>query len=100
MGPGANVRYNCEIVEATLLADQAGDIVVDIFKDTYGNYPPTAGDSITGGNPLTISAGNKTTNTSLTGWSKTLLAGDVLRFSIVSVTNIRAVTVGLRLQRT
>ena len=94
------VPFDCEIIEATLLADQAGDCVVDIWKDTYGAFPPTNADSITAAAPLTLVGANKTTDTALTGWSTSLAAGDVLAFVLDSVTDIQVLTVALRLLRT
>lgn len=40
------VPFGCVITEWTLLADQSGSIGVDIWKDTYANYPPTSADTI------------------------------------------------------
>src|SRR5690606_26594268 len=34
----------CTITAATLLADQAGDCVIDIWVDSLANYPPTDAD--------------------------------------------------------
>ena len=93
------IPYDCEIVEATLLADVAGSCVVDLWVDDYGNFPPTDADSITGGTPLTLTAANKTTNTALTGWTTSLVAGDVLTVVIESVSSISVLTMALRVLR-
>lgn len=94
------VPFDCEIMEATLLADVAGSIVIDIWKETYGNYPPTNADSITAAAPPTLSGAIKTTDTTLTGWTTTISAGDVLAFNIDSVTAITQILVSLRVERT
>ncbi len=94
------IPFDCEISEGTLLADAAGSVVVDLWRDTYGNHPPVEADSITASAPLTLSSAIKTTDTTLTGWSKTLTAGDVLAVVVESVSGIRLLTVGLRLRRT
>jgi hypothetical protein len=93
------IPFDCEIIEATLLADITGSCVVDLWTDTYGSYPPTNADSITGSTPLTLTAANKTTDVALTGWTTTLTAGDTLAVVIESVSTITLLTVGLRLQR-
>ncbi len=87
-----------EILEATLLADQSGSIVIDIWKDTYANFPPTNADSITAAAPPTITAAIKSKDTTLTGWSKTLLAGDVLAFNVDSCATIERVTLTLKIK--
>jgi hypothetical protein len=82
-----------------LLADQSGSIQIDIWKDTYNNYPPTDADSITAAAPLTISLTTKNTNSTLTGWTTSVTAGDILRFNVDSCTTIERVTIVLYLDR-
>lgn len=89
------------VIEAvTLLADQSGSIVVDIWKDTYANFPPTDADSITAAAVPTIGAATKAQDTTLTGWTTTLAAGDILRFNVDSATSIERVTVALKVRKT
>ena len=94
------VPFNCTIDRVTMLADQTGSIVVDIWKDSYGNFAPTGADSITASAKPTISSGIKSQDTTLTGWSKNLLAGDILRFNVDSVTSITRLTLSLKVTRT
>jgi hypothetical protein len=68
------VDFDCEILEAELLADQSGSIVVDIWIDSYANYPPTDADSITASAPPTISSATKARDATLTGWATSLIA--------------------------
>lgn len=81
------------IVKATLLADQAGAAVVDVWKDSYANYPPTDADSITAAAPPTLAAAIKAEDAVLTGWTTALAAGDVLAFHLDACTTIRQLTV-------
>jgi len=84
------------IQSVTLMADQTGSIVIDIWKDTYANYPPVVGDSITASAKPTISSANKSQDSTLTGWNKTIAAGDILGFNVNSVTSIQKVTLSLK----
>lgn len=93
------IPFACQIVEATLLADQSGSIVVDIYKDSYANFPPVVGDKITSSAPPTITTATKSTDSTLTGWTKSLTLGDVLRFNVNSVTTIRRVTLILTVKK-
>jgi hypothetical protein len=93
------VDFAGTITGVTLLADQSGSIVVDIWKDTYANYPPTDADSITAAAPPTISAATKSQDTTLTGWTTSISAGQILRFNVDSVTSIQRVTVALKVTR-
>jgi hypothetical protein len=43
-----------EIERVTMLADQSGSIVVDIWEQTYASYPPTNTQTITASTPPTI----------------------------------------------
>lgn len=90
------VPFNCTIVAATALADQSGSIVVDIWKDTYANYPPTDADSITSSAPVTISTATKSQDTTLTGWTVALTKGDILRFNVDSITTLTRVGIFLK----
>ena len=90
------VPFACTIEQGELLADQEGSIVVDIWKDTYGNFPPTDADSITASAPLTISTAQKAQDATLTGWTKSLAKGDILAFNVDSCTTITRVQVSLR----
>ena len=94
------VPFNCEILEYTLLANESGSIVIDVWKDTYANYPPTDADSITASAPMTISSSTKGQDSTLTGWTVALSAGDILRFNVDSVTNIKAVDINILIART
>lgn len=93
------VPFACTITGAFLLADQTGDAVVDIWKDTLANYPPTDADSITGPTPLRISNGVAASDTTLLGWTTSINAGDILRFNLDSVEDIARLTINLRVKR-
>jgi hypothetical protein len=82
------VPYAATITKVTSLADQSGSIVVDIWKDSYANYPPTDADSITAAAPPTISAATKSEDATLTGWTTSIAAGDTLRFNVDSAATI------------
>lgn len=92
------VPFDCDIESSSLLADQTGSIKVDIWKDTYANFPPTDADSICGGNEPEIAAGVKDQDTTLTGWTKALARGDILRFNVDSCTTITRVTLSLKVR--
>lgn len=94
------IPFGCTITEWTLLADQSGSVVVDVWKDTYANYPPTNADSITGSAKPTITTATKGQSSTLTGWTTTIAAGDTLRFNVDSCTTITRVTLSLKVTRT
>jgi len=93
------VPFACTILQATMLADQSGSIVVDIWKDSYANYPPTDADSITASTPPTISSAVKSQDATLTDWTTAVTAGDILAFNVDSCSTITRVTVSLKVKK-
>lgn len=89
------VPFSCTIVSGTLLADQTGSAVVDIWSAAYASYPPTVANKITGSAPLTISAANKAQDSTLTGWTTAIPAGNTLRYNVNSAATITRLTVAL-----
>lgn len=94
------VPYNANISQYMILADQSGSISIDLWKDTYANYPPTDADSITASAPVAITAATKGTDSTLTGWTKAVTAGDVIRINVDSCATITRVSLALYLSRT
>jgi len=94
------IPFACTIQRVTMLADQSGSIVVDIWKDTYANFPPTDADSITASAPPTISSAQKSQDSTLTGWTKSISSGDILAFNVDSCATITRVTISLKVEKT
>lgn len=94
------IPFACTIERVTMMADQSGSIVVDIWKDTYANSPPTDADSITASAPPTISSAQKSQDSTLTGWTTSIAAGDFLAFNVDSCSTITRVTLSLKVTKT
>lgn len=94
------IPFACTINRVTMLAAPSGSIVVDIWKDSYANFPPTDGDSITSSAPPTITTAQKSQDSTLTGWTKAIAAGNILAFNVDSVTDIKRVTLSLKVTKT
>ena len=73
----------------------SGSIVIDIWKDTYANYPPTVADTITASTKPTLSSAIKDEDSSLSGWDTSFDAGDILGFNVDSVTDLTKVFLAL-----
>jgi hypothetical protein len=99
-GPGLRVPFAGTITSVTVLADQSGSIVIDIWKDSYANYPPTVADSIVASAKPTLSSATKYEDTTLTGWSTSISAGDVLRFNVDSASTVQEVVIILEVTKT
>lgn len=92
-GVKADVRipYSGTITGWEIVADTSGSIVIDVWKDTYANFPPTVADTIAGTEKPTLSAATKNQDTSLSTWTTTVTAGDYLRFNVDSVSTVTRV---------
>lgn len=98
------VPYACTITKATLLADQLGSIVVDVYKCTFAQFDsgithPVSGESITASAKPTISTAYSDQDTTLTGWTTSVAANSVLAFNVDSVTDIERITIALEITR-
>lgn len=92
------VPWNGTITKATLLADQAGDAVVDVWKDSLANFPPTVADSICGAAKPTLAAAQKSEDTTLTGWTTQVVAGDVFKINVDSAATLTHLTLILEVK--
>jgi peptidoglycan hydrolase CwlO-like protein len=93
------IPFGCNITGWTLLTDQSGSTVIDIWKDNYTNFPPTAADTITGSEKPTLSSAQKNQDLNLTTWTTEVSAGDDLRFNVDSASIVTRVTLILTATR-
>src|SRR3990172_12371914 len=95
------VPYNAEVLAAYLLTNGgAGSCVVDIWRDTLTNFPPTSGDSITAASLPTISSGASYYDEALTGWTKNIVKNDIIGFNVDSTSTFETITAGLIIKET
>ncbi|MGE0366929.1 MAG: hypothetical protein AB7Q00_14475 [Phycisphaerales bacterium] len=87
------------IVSWMLLADGLGTVELEVWKDTFANFPPTAADKISGSAPLVLSNQSKNQSSTLTGWSPNFAQGDILRFNMNNCLAITKLTVVLFVRR-
>lgn len=92
------IPFACTLIAWTLIADQSGAIKIDVWKDTYANFPPDNDDSITNGHEPEIAAsGTKAQDTDISDWTTVAVAiGDILRFNIDSCATITRATLILK----
>jgi hypothetical protein len=92
--------FACTLQSVTLLGDASGSITVDVKKSTYSGFPTTSS-MANAGTKANLSSAQKSQDTTLTSWTTSISAGDVIEFnvSVASVTVTR-VTVVLKVLRT
>ena len=94
------IPYDCTVTAVEMTCDTSATVTVDIWKDTYANFPPTNADSITASAVPTISAGIKSLDETLTGWTTSVSAGDYLRFNVDANDNATRIVVTLKVTKT
>lgn len=87
---------NGTITAWRLVADQTGDIVVDTWKDTFANFPPTIADTIWGGTEPELAAAIKA---EATGLAIAVSVGEWLRFNVSGAATLTRVTLSITIRR-
>lgn len=104
------IPYDCTLVADSVDGhfwqiglDQSGSIGLDLWMDSYSNYPPTNADRISGTvgsqNPR-VSAATKGGSGTTTGWTLNLVGGRYLFVNVDSVSTATFCVLGLHIIRT
>jgi hypothetical protein len=91
------VPYNCTITGWSITSQQTGSVVFDIWKAS--GTIPTVADSITASAKPTLLSAQLASSSSLTGWTTSLVAGDVLVYNIDSISFIKKVTLLIKITK-
>jgi hypothetical protein len=90
------VPFACTINSATLIADQSGSIVVDIWKKAFASTLPTVANTITASDIPTLSSAVTVQDTTLTGWTTSVSANDMITYNVNSASTVTRVTIALK----
>lgn len=93
------VPYSGTITGWTLLSDVSGSIVIDVWKDTYSVFPPSVADTIAGSEKPTLTSANKNQNLSLSTWTTSITAGDIIGFNVDSATTLTRVNLAINITK-
>ena len=100
MLPGSKGKVTIDVsgvIESVkVLADQTGDIVLELSKSDFNAYPTFT--TITNNQRIQLTGQNKYFDDVLNNWDTTIVAGDILDFEVVSVNNIRRLLISLKLK--
>lgn len=99
---GQKGYFNCPfagtIVSATLVSDITGSIVIDVWKLAFSTSAlPTVANSITASAKPTLSSAKGSQNTTLTGWTTAVTAGDTFGFNVDSASLLTKATLVLKI---
>jgi len=87
------VPFSGTITGWTILGNASGSIVVDIKKATYAAFPTTA--SIAGTEKPTLASAQKNQDLTLTTWTTSVTAGDIIEFVVDSSSTVTRVNVAI-----
>lgn len=80
-----------------LVSDSPGNLIVDIKKSDFANFPNTV--SICGGDYPKLEGSNKNSNINLSAWQKTFDAGDIIEYEVINTsTTIRRFSIALKVK--
>jgi hypothetical protein len=93
------IPYSGTITGWSIVADQTGSCVIDVWKDTYDNFPPLVADSIAGSEKPTLSSAVKNQDLSLSTWTTSVTAGDIIAFNVDSATTVTRVNLYINITK-
>jgi hypothetical protein len=91
------IQEACTITGWTILGHESGSVVIDVKKCTYAAHPTAS--SIAGSEKPTLSSAQKNQNLTLTTWTTSLSAGDLLEFYVESATTVTRVHLYIRISK-
>ena len=89
----ATIPYSGTITGWTMIANQTGDCVIDVWK--AAGTIPTVADTITGIEKPTLSSQQIASDLSLSTWATSVTAGDVFAFYVDSTSTITRVNLSI-----
>lgn len=90
------VPFACTIQSWSVVADQSGSIVLDVWKNTT---TPTNANTITASAKPTLSTAQLAVAQAATGWTTSVAANDVLGFEVESASTVTQATLTIACQR-
>jgi hypothetical protein len=91
--------YSCTINSWTIITNSSsGSAQFDIKKSNYATYPTTT--SIVASAPPLVTTSQKATSSTLTGWTTTITAGDIVEFYLTSVSTATIMALIINVTRT
>jgi len=81
------IPYACTIDSWRIIANASGSIVVDVWKAAAPTIP-TVANTITGSALPTLSTQQTAASSTLTGWTTSVAANDIIGFNVNSATTV------------
>jgi len=85
------IPFDCTVTGWVVTSKETGSIVFDIKRSTYAGFPTTS--TIAGTEKPTLSAAQKNEDLTLSTWTTSLSAGDIVEFVVDSASTVTRATV-------
>jgi hypothetical protein len=95
-----SLPYSGYITGWRILGDQSGSTSIDVWKTNYIGFPPTSGDSITGGNYPNLTSQQINEDYSLLGWTTGFTSGDIISFNVLSASTTTRINLTINVIKT
>ena len=95
-----SLPYSGYIIGWRILGDQLGSTSIDVWKTNYIGFPPTSGDSITGGNYPNLTSQQINEDYSLLGWTTGFTSGDIISFNVLSASTTTRINLTINVIKT
>ena len=92
------VPYSGTITGWHIAGDVSGSCVIDVWKDTFGNFPPTVADTIAGTEKPTLSEEQTASDTDLTTWTTSVTAGDWIGINVDSASTLTKIWLAISVE--
>ncbi len=92
----SNIPYGGTISGNTILADESCSATVDVWMTTYSGAPPTVANTITASDLPTLSSQQKNNDTTLTGWTTSITAGNTMIAKLVTNSGCQFISLTLQ----
>jgi hypothetical protein len=90
------IPYSATIYGWDLIGNISGSCVIDLWKTTLSSFPPTSINTITGNQKPTLNNQMVNRNDSLTGWTTSINANDILAFTVLSASTLSRVNLTIK----
>lgn len=89
------VPFGFTIDRATLLGDAVGTLQIDIRVVSYAAHPPGPTHTICAGSPPTLASTDRYQDAALSGWTRAIASGSVMRFVVTASVGVKRATLVL-----
>ena len=89
------IPFDATIAGWQVAANTTGNLVIDLWRSAFLDFPPTVLDSITGADKPTLTSEQTNENLTLTEWDISLYKNDYLLLNVDSVSGIGSADVNI-----